>query len=77
MRSMRYNMSMMVIPIYGEANVFSNNEALWKIFRRPEVTLKKKHVSICFHAVCEAVTSWIMCVGFVKGKNNLAGCKKN
>ena len=40
------------------------------------MTLKKKHVSICFHAVCEAVTSWIMCVGFVKGKNNLAGCKK-
>ena len=70
--SQKYKLRMMGILLVGEANVFCDNETVYKSLSRPEAVLKKKHISICFHAVREAVAMRMLCVGFVKGINNLA-----
>ena len=41
---------------------------------RAEATLNINTVSIYFHAVCEVVSSQLLYVVLVKGKNNLADC---
>ena len=72
-RSMRYKLIIVGIPIDREANLFSDNEVVWKNASWPDATLTNKHMSVCFHAVQGEIDTWIMPVGFVKGRNNLAG----
>ena len=39
--------------------------------------MTSSYMYICFHDVCEAVSGQIMCLVFVKVKNNLDGCLTN
>lgn len=71
-RALRYKLRMMGVPIDGPANVFVDNESVVKSATRPEGQLKKKHLSICYHAVRECIASGMMRVGWVKSESNLA-----
>ena len=48
------------VPIEGYANVFCDNESVFKNASFAESRLKKKHNSICFHRVRECVASMIL-----------------
>ena len=51
---------------------FFDNEAVVRNTSMPESTLKKKHISICYHMVREAVAANILRVTKEDGKTNLA-----
>ena len=70
--SLRYKLRMFGIPISGPANVFCDNESVYKNASFAESTLKKKHNSICFHRVRECVASGIMVVHKVDTHFNLS-----
>ena len=53
--SLRYKLRMFGVPLEGPTNVFCNNEAVFKNASQPDSTLKKKHMSICYHRCREAV----------------------
>ncbi len=54
---LRYKLRMFGIPIDGPANVFCDNEAVVKNATVPESTLKKKHNTIAYHRVREAIAA--------------------
>ena len=60
------------IPLDGAANVFCDNEAVYKNTVIPESTLKKKHHSIAFHKCRESVASKIIRVAKEGTEKNLA-----
>ena len=55
--TMRYKLRMFGVPIDGSANVYCDNEAVYKNTSIPESTLKKKHHSIAYHRCREAVAA--------------------
>ena len=55
--SLRYRLRMLGVPLEGPTNVYCNNEAVFKNASQPDLTLKKKHMSICYHRCREAVAS--------------------
>jgi hypothetical protein len=48
-KGLRYKLQMMGIPIDGPANLFCNNQSVFKNRSFPESTLKKKHNAIAYH----------------------------
>jgi hypothetical protein len=56
-KSLRYKLRMMGVPIDGPANVVADNETMVKNSTIPSVTLHKKHNAICYHYVREAVAA--------------------
>jgi len=71
-KSLRYKLRMFGIPIDGPANVFGDNDAVIKNCSMPESTLKKKHHSISYHTVREAVAMGIAYIFKVDTGYNLA-----
>ena len=69
---LRYKLRMFGIPIDGHANVFCDNESVYKNSSFAESTLKKKHNSVCFHRVRECVAAGIIIVHKVDSSYNLA-----
>lgn len=55
--SLRYILRMFGVPLEGPANVFCDNEAVYKNTVLPESILKKKHHSIAYHRCREAVAA--------------------
>jgi hypothetical protein len=70
--SLRYKLRMMGIPIDGATNVFCDNDAVVKNSTIPESTLKRKHNSIAYHKVREAVASNIIRIAKEHTDSNLA-----
>ena len=70
--TLRYKLRMFGIPILGPASVFCDNEGVVKNTSIPESVLNKKHLSIAYHAVREAVAAGIMRVGKEVTETNLA-----
>ena len=70
--AMRYRLCMLGVPIDGPADVFCDNHGIVKNLSILESTLMKKHNSISYHAVREAVAAGIMRVGKEDGEMNLA-----
>ena len=60
------------IPLDSPANVFCDNKAVCQNSSFVELQLKRKHNSICYHLVREAVAARKMVVFKVDGKENLA-----
>ena len=60
------------VPIDDYARVMCDNEAVYKNASIAESRLRKKHNSICFHRVREAVASGILVPFKVQSKYNLA-----
>ena len=65
---------MMGIPIDGPAVVWCDNKTVVNSAAVSKVTLTKKHLGICYHAVREASAAGIWQVGFIKGMYNIADC---
>ena len=70
--SFRYKLRMFGIPIDGPANVYCDNEAVYKNTTIPESTLKKKHHSIAYHRCREAVAAGTIRVAHQGTTKNLA-----
>ena len=60
------------IPINGRANVFCDNESVFKNASIAESRLTKKHNSVCFHRVRESVAAGITMPFKVHSDYNLA-----
>ena len=69
---LRYKLRMLGIPIDGPANVFCDNEAVYKNTSIPESVLKKKHHSIAYHKCREAVAAKTMRIAKQGTEKNLA-----
>jgi hypothetical protein len=67
-----YQLRMFGVPIDGPANVLSDNQAVILNCTVPSSTLRHKHNAICYHRVCEAVTTGIIRIAKVDTKQNLA-----
>ena len=72
LEGLRYKLRMMGIEIDGATNVYCDNASVCVSVRRPESTLKKKHVSIAYHRVREAVAAGTVRVAKEDTKTNLA-----
>jgi hypothetical protein len=72
LEAIRYKLRMMGIPLMGPANVFCVNQSVLKSSTRPESTLKKKHVSICYHKARESQAGGSIQIAWESGKTNLA-----
>ena len=70
--SLRYKLRMFGIPVLDHANVFCDNESVYKNVAFAESTLKKKHNAICFHRVRECVAAGIIVVHKVGTDFNLS-----
>ena len=70
--SLKYKLRMFGIQVDGYANVFCDNESVFKNATLAESRLKKKHNSICFHRVRESVAASIMMPFKVNTDYNLA-----
>ena len=70
--ALRYKLRMFGIPIDGPANVFCDNEAVYKNSSIAESTLKKKHNSVAFHKVRECTAASILIVHKEETGSNLA-----
>ena len=63
---------MLGVPLQGRANVFCDNDSVFKNASIAESCLTKKHNSVCFHHVRESVASGIAMPFKVKSDFNLA-----
>jgi hypothetical protein len=72
LEALRYKLRMMGIPIDGAANVFCDNKSVVTNSTIPTSTLKKKHNSIAYHRVREAIAAKILQVAKVHTSENLA-----
>ena len=55
LRGLRYKLPMMGVRISGPWYIYGNNMSKIYNIQRPELMLKKKSNSICYHAICESV----------------------
>ena len=69
---MRYKLRMFEVPIDGPANVYCDNEAVYKNTVMPESVLRKKHHSIAYHRCREAVAAKTIRVAKQGTTKNLA-----
>ena len=70
--SLRYKLRMLGIPIEGHANIFCDNDSVFKNASIAESRLTKKNNSVCFHRVRESVASGITMPHKVHTDFNLA-----
>ncbi len=68
----RYKLRMMGIPIAGPTYVYGDNMSVIHNTQRPESTLKKKNLSICYHAVRKAVAMGEILTSHVRTENNFS-----
>ena len=71
-QSLRYKLRMFGVPIVGPTDVFCDNESITKNASVPESVLNKKHNSICYHRVRDAVASSAQRVAWIQGEYNQA-----
>jgi hypothetical protein len=60
------------VPLEGPVNTFCDNSSVVTNSILPESTLKKKHNSIAYHRVREAIAANILRVAWVQTGKNLA-----
>jgi hypothetical protein len=70
--ALRYKLRMFGIPINGPAFVYCDNQGVVKNVTIPESVLSKKHNTINYHAVREAVAANILRVAKEESSTNLA-----
>ena len=69
---LRYKLRMFGVPIEGEARVFCDNESVVKSSTYAESALKKKHCSVAYHKVREAVAAGKILIYYESTNTNLA-----
>ena len=70
--SMRYKLRMFGVPLEGPANMFCDNEAVFKNASIASSTLKRKHNSIAYHKARECVAAGIVAIHKEESETNLA-----
>ena len=70
--SLRFKLRMFGVLINGPAHVFCDNEGVVNNSSKVESTLNKKHNSVAYHYVRNAVASSIITVAWVSSHDNLA-----
>ena len=60
------------VAIDGPAKILCDNQSVVTNSQKPESTLSKKHLSVIFHRVREAVSRKVISVGKIFTKMNLA-----
>jgi hypothetical protein len=71
LRGLRYKCRMMGIPLSGPSYVYGDSKLAITNLTRPELTLKKKSNSICYHAIRESVAMGESLLTHVGTHNNL------
>ena len=69
---LRYKLRMLGVPLEGPARLLCDNQAVIKNGSFPESVLKKKHCSVAYHYVREAIASMKMLLYWEKSDSNLA-----
>ena len=72
LRSLRYKLRMMGVPVDMPSYIYGDNMSVIHNTQRSESTLKKKSLSICYHAVREAVAMGECLTGHVASCDNPA-----
>ena len=67
-----YKIQMMGVPLDGPVNMFIDNESVTKNSTVPESMCKKKHISVAYHRMREAVAAGWLRIAHIKGVHNLA-----
>ena len=67
---MRYCLRMLGVPMEGPAWLFGDNMSVITSSTLPASTLKKKHLSICYHRTREAIAANIIVMKYIKSENN-------
>ena len=70
--ALQFKLCMFGVPVAGPTDVMCDNNSVVNNAQRPESVLSKKHLSICFHRVREAVARCIIRVGKIESTRNLA-----
>jgi Reverse transcriptase (RNA-dependent DNA polymerase) len=73
-QGLRFKLRMMGVALDGPANIFCDNKSVVINSSVPESTLKKKHVSICYHRVREACAMGMVRIAHEGTHTNLADC---
>ena len=69
---LRFKLRMFGLPIEGPTHVYCDNERVVLNSSKVESTLDKKHNSIAYHYVRNAVAANIISVAWIDGRENLA-----
>jgi hypothetical protein len=72
LRGLRYKIHMMGISLSGPTYIYGDNKSQVINSFRPELTLKKKCNSICYHAICESVAMGETLLMHIRTGENLA-----
>jgi len=72
LRGLRYKLRMMGIPLAGPSYVYGDNLSVIKNCSKPESQLNKKSLSICYHAVREAVAMDELLISHIASGDNRA-----
>ena len=70
--ALQFKLRMFRVPVAGPTDVMCDNNSVVNNAQQPESVLSKKHLSICFHQVREAVVRCVIRVGKIKSTRNLA-----
>ena len=70
--ALHFKLQMFGIPVDGPTDIMCNNNSVVNSAQRPESALSKKHLSICYHGVQEAVARSVIHVGKINSNRNLA-----
>ena len=71
-QALRYKLRLFGIPLDGPANVYCDNEAVYRNVSNPDSVLKKKHHSVAYHMCREAVASGMIRIAKEDTETNLA-----
>ncbi len=72
LRGLKYKVRMVGIPLSGPAYIYGDNKSQVTYSSRPELTLKKKCNSICYHAIHESVVMGETLLMHIRTGENLA-----
>jgi hypothetical protein len=73
LESLRYKLKMFGIPLEEPVNTFCDISSVVVNSTEPASTLKKKHNSLAYHRVREAIAANVLRVAWVQSGKNLAG----
>ena len=59
-----YKLQMMGVPFKGPTNVYCDNQAVVSNSSLAESTLKKKHLSVCYHKTRECYAKGAVRIGY-------------
>ena len=70
--SLRYKLRMFGVPIEGPVHIYCDNESVVYNSNKVESTLDKKHNSLAYHYVRNAVAALVVTVAWINRNDNLA-----